>query len=479
MPDSGTKLRRNRIHLFDPVALINDGSGVYRASNNADQPRRVTQSYDGFPEGNTNGRVRSYDSFTDADSEGLRSYDSFSMEVKSGGIATYDHKDYNNDNNSNPRVDPVEVGFREIPMYTAITTANGTYDQSFKEPKGSVLMFGVDLKAEDEYDVTPRVWKPNSLTSPKARGSPVNPTHPRSVSSSPLHPSTPKAMGSPLNPSSPRSFPSSPLHPSSTRGSPLNSASPHPINSSPLNPTSHKFVNSSPSHPTSPKHLGSPLHHNRLHHRPMSPNSRVQAIARGRKELMEMVRDLPETFYELSLKDIVERKADMEDQKEIDPPEEKKPPKESTSQQEKKDNKTSSNKRGKKSEKKKMSRSISADNGKFLLKTSVFPILLGSKKSKKNLGASGSFKIAPVPKPQPTPTRSTKGPEKEWWRRRSCISSESDESNGLSRRSTSSGSSRGSSRSNSDSGNRRRSSGFLRTCCFFNSRNLRRIKDKK
>ncbi|KAJ8444444.1 hypothetical protein Cgig2_005966 [Carnegiea gigantea] len=333
MPDSETKLRQNRIHLFDPVALISDGSGVYRASNNADQPRRVAQSCDGFPEGNANGRVRSYDSFTDA------------------------HK--------------------------------------------------------DEYDVTPRVWKPNSLTSPKARGSPVNPTHPRSVSSSPLHSSTPKAMGSPLNPSSPRSFPSSPLHPSSTRGSPLNSASPHPINSSPLNPTSHKFVNSSPLHPTSPKHPGSPLHPNRLHHRPMSPNSRVQAIARGRKELMEMVRDLPETFYELSLKDIVERKADMEDQKEIDPPEEKKPPKESSRQQEKKDNKTSSNKKGKKSAKKKMSRSRSPDNGKFLLKTSVFPILLGSKKSKKNLGASGSFKIAPLPKPQPTPTQSTKGPEKE------------------------------------------------------------------
>ena len=169
---------------------------------------------------------------------------------------------------------------------------------------------------------------------------------------------------------------------------------------------------------------------------------------------MEMVRDLPETFYELSLKDIVERKADMEDQKEIDPPEEKKPVREATRHEEKKDNKTSTEK-GKKSEKKKMSRTRSVDNGKFLLKTSVFPILLGSKKSKKNLGASGSFKIAPVPKPQPTLTRSMKGPEKEWWRRRSCISSESDESNGLSRSSTSSGSSRSSSRSNSNGSNAR------------------------
>ncbi|XP_051139705.1 uncharacterized protein LOC127257363 [Andrographis paniculata] len=41
---------------------------------------------------------------------------------------------------------------------------------------------------------------------------------------------------------------------------------------------------------------------------PPSPNSRREAIARGRWELMEMVNNMPESYYELSLKDIVERR---------------------------------------------------------------------------------------------------------------------------------------------------------------------------
>lgn len=38
----------------------------------------------------------------------------------------------------------------------------------------------------------------------------------------------------------------------------------------------------------------------------LPPSSRVQAIARGQKELMEMVQAMPESSYELSLKDLVE-----------------------------------------------------------------------------------------------------------------------------------------------------------------------------
>lgn len=41
-------------------------------------------------------------------------------------------------------------------------------------------------------------------------------------------------------------------------------------------------------------------------HTSLSPNSRVQAIARGQRELMEMVKSMPESSYELSLKDLVE-----------------------------------------------------------------------------------------------------------------------------------------------------------------------------
>lgn len=51
-----------------------------------------------------------------------------------------------------------------------------------------------------------------------------------------------------------------------------------------------------------------PAHHipsiNRTRNSP--PSLRVQAIARGQKELMAMVKAMPETLYELSLKDIVD-----------------------------------------------------------------------------------------------------------------------------------------------------------------------------
>ncbi|KAG6383751.1 hypothetical protein SASPL_156483 [Salvia splendens] len=45
-----------------------------------------------------------------------------------------------------------------------------------------------------------------------------------------------------------------------------------------------------------------------------SPDSRAQAIARGRTELMEMVRHMPKSSYELSLKDIVEHHHRTENQ---------------------------------------------------------------------------------------------------------------------------------------------------------------------
>ncbi|GMH17145.1 hypothetical protein Nepgr_018986 [Nepenthes gracilis] len=54
-----------------------------------------------------------------------------------------------------------------------------------------------------------------------------------------------------------------------------------------------------------------------------------------------------------------------------------------------------------------MTGSGSIDNGGFLLKTSVFPISLGSKKTKSGLVTPASFKIPQ--QPTPTPTSSTKG----------------------------------------------------------------------
>ncbi|TXG53070.1 hypothetical protein EZV62_022239 [Acer yangbiense] len=46
--------------------------------------------------------------------------------------------------------------------------------------------------------------------------------------------------------------------------------------------------------------------HRKNHYRSLSPSSRTQAIARGQRELMEMVGRMPESCYELSMKDLVE-----------------------------------------------------------------------------------------------------------------------------------------------------------------------------
>ncbi|XP_062096185.1 uncharacterized protein LOC133801965 [Humulus lupulus] len=56
---------------------------------------------------------------------------------------------------------------------------------------------------------------------------------------------------------------------------------------------------------SSSKQESLPLLPHNHHYSNLSPNSRRQAIVDGRKELMEMIQHLPESCYELSLKDIV------------------------------------------------------------------------------------------------------------------------------------------------------------------------------
>ncbi|XP_076891214.1 uncharacterized protein LOC143542532 [Bidens hawaiensis] len=51
----------------------------------------------------------------------------------------------------------------------------------------------------------------------------------------------------------------------------------------------------------------------RFPNRSLSPASRAQAIARGQREMMEMVDNMPETSYELSLKDIVDQRLEFTD----------------------------------------------------------------------------------------------------------------------------------------------------------------------
>ncbi|KAI8014637.1 hypothetical protein LOK49_LG05G02566 [Camellia lanceoleosa] len=175
------------------------------------------------------------------------------------------------------------------------------------------------------------------------------------------------------------------------------------------------------SQPTSPVHTCHP----QKNYRYLSPNSKAQAIARGQWELMEMMNNMPESCYDLSLKDIVEHPTRLEPQAEeclVD---------------EKKFGRVKEIKRqgSKKSEKKeKMMRSRSTDNGGLLIKV-VFPISFGSKKKKKNSDS---------PKPEAS-DKSFTAVGKEWWKKRFTVSRES-ECGGRSRNSGSPGSS-GSNRS--------------------------------
>ncbi|XP_058188882.1 uncharacterized protein LOC131306579 [Rhododendron vialii] len=160
----------------------------------------------------------------------------------------------------------------------------------------------------------------------------------------------------------------------------------------------------------------------------LSPNSRSQAIARGQWELMEMVKTMPESCYELSLRDIVEHpiRAQSAEDRLVD------------------DEKVLARKpsRGVKREESrvKMVRSRSRENnhGGGLLLKMAFPFSLGSKKKKKNLAGTNSFsRVSPRPEGV---DRGGKGGEKEWWKKR--FSSESGGGSGSSGGSSSSSSGR-------------------------------------
>ncbi|KAL5555431.1 hypothetical protein UlMin_037667 [Ulmus minor] len=57
----------------------------------------------------------------------------------------------------------------------------------------------------------------------------------------------------------------------------------------------------------------SPLLPNNHCYSNLSPNARKQVIADGRKELMEMIKNMPESCYELSLKDIVDEQHGLQE----------------------------------------------------------------------------------------------------------------------------------------------------------------------
>ncbi|CAL5417517.1 unnamed protein product [Camellia sinensis] len=185
--------------------------------------------------------------------------------------------------------------------------------------------------------------------------------------------------------------------------------------------------------PRSPTHTRHPQNN----YRSLSPNSRAQAIARGQWELMEMVKTMPESCYELSLKDIVDHPTRVMESEEECLVGEKSFGREDLSQRVKVVKRQESNKNESKG--KVTMRSTSFDNGGFLLKM-VFPFSFGLKKKKKNLSTNGlGSKVSPKP-------------DKEWCKKRSFGSSETV-AGAVRSNSGSSGSSgsRNSSRSNSNS----------------------------
>lgn len=180
----------------------------------------------------------------------------------------------------------------------------------------------------------------------------------------------------------------------------------------------------------SPNGGNSPMHrrHHQNHYRSLSPASRMQAIAQGQKELMEMVRNMPESCYELSLKDLVEHPV-------VQPPPDPFPGK--------REKKKAEDSKKKNDTKPKIVRSGSLDNGGFLLKM-VFPVSFRSKK-KKNSATNTCSKVSPKP---PSSDGFGKSVDKEWWKKRATVSGDSDGGGTTSSRG-SSGSGSGSSSSSS------------------------------
>lgn len=207
--------------------------------------------------------------------------------------------------------------------------------------------------------------------------------------------------------------------------------------------------------PTSPVH---PI----INYRSLSPSSRAQAIARGQWELMEMVKNMPESCFELSLKDLVEQPKSFESQEEclINNSREKK-------------HVVQNIRKNDQIRKAKMMRSKSTiENGGLFIKM-VSPVSLRSnKKKKKKNSSANTTRVSPKPEEE-FENSSSKTLEKEWWKKRfSGSSSGSSSSNsGSTGRNRSRGSSSSSSTSSRNNSTRKRN-GILSSCwsslCFSN-----------
>ncbi|XP_009783248.1 uncharacterized protein LOC107768794 [Nicotiana tabacum] len=201
-------------------------------------------------------------------------------------------------------------------------------------------------------------------------------------------------------------------------------------------------------------------------YRSHSNSSRALAITRGQFELMEMVKNMPESCYELSLKDLVEQNTVLESEQEeclINKVEENftstTSPEQVVVQQrvksiQRQESNSNENKKGK------MIRNESFENQRLFLKM-FFPISLESKKKQNKYSPKTTTKVSP--KPAEGLDKSSKSVEKDWWKRRFSCSSESDSSRTSSSNSESSGSS-GNNNTSSRRNTNRKKKGFLSSC---------------
>ncbi|XP_021274373.1 uncharacterized protein LOC110409377 [Herrania umbratica] len=152
----------------------------------------------------------------------------------------------------------------------------------------------------------------------------------------------------------------------------------------------------------------SPLLPNNYFYSNLSPRTRTQAIEEGRKELMEMIRNMPESSYELSLKDIVDEQHASEEVKGKAVSEDESFYSETEAQ-----TKKQKKKKGKKRKAGPISRSGSMEVDSFLIKM-FFPSSLSFKKKSK---AENSSKVSPSPSSE----GSGRPVEKQWWIKRIFI----------------------------------------------------------
>lgn len=187
---------------------------------------------------------------------------------------------------------------------------------------------------------------------------------------------------------------------------------------------------------------------------------------------MEMVKHMPESCYELSLKDLVEHNR-LGSQSQEEEEEEKSLVNLKSFEVDEKvkvikrqgSSKVGGDHKGK------MMRSKSHESGGLLLKM-VLPFSLESKKKNKKSSNNGlCAKVSPKPDQKTgsdqSSEKSWKGVDKEWWKKRFSVSSEG-ESGLFNSHSGSSGSSRGSSSRSNSSSHRR--SGCSPGCWFFLSK---------